>query len=733
MKVRYAILIAVFCFASGTPYAQKPTSDFIRIDQFGYRPQAKKVAVIVDPQTGYDANLSFNPSTGTNQYQVRKWDTDEAVFSGTLAPWNGGATDATSGDKAWWFDFSAVTATGSYYVFDVGRNVGSFKFDIREDVYADVLRVAVRMFYYNRCNHEKLAQHAGANWADGPSFVGANQDKAARSVTDRNNAATARDLSGGWWDAGDYNKYVTFARMPMHQLLEAYEENPSVWGDNYKIPESGNGIPDLLDELKWELDWLKKMQNPDGGSLVKMGALKDSDGQATLPPSTDPRPRYYYPGFCSSATITLAGVFAHAALVYKTIPSLTSYADDLKTRAVSAFNHYQANPKSADCDDGTIQAGDADRTLAEQEQHAVQAAVYLYALTNDNTYKQYVDANYTKVKGVRDNWFGPYDVDVDGALLYYTKLAGATPATVAVIKEKKSNTAGYFDDAYKFSEKDPYRSQMPVSSYHWGSLNPRGCMASLNYDMITYGLDPANHDSYRLKAEETLHYFHGVNPFNMVYMTNMATYGGEKSVDEVYHSWFKEGSPWDNAKTSAKGGPAPGYVPGGPNKDYKPDDGSACVLAPPCNQPVQKSYRSWNTVWPDASWEITEPAIYYQAAYIKALSKFATNAKNELPLVGQVQEPTATEKKNEIPANRLSLYPNPASGSVTVEYQAIGRERAVISVTDATGRMVRSQQADFQPSVGTAQLELQNVPPGVYSVRFATPTGQAVRKMVIMQ
>ena len=65
-----------------------PTSDFIRIDQFGYRPAAKKVAVIADPQTGYDASLSFAPSTAANQYQIRKTETDEVAFSGTLAAWN---------------------------------------------------------------------------------------------------------------------------------------------------------------------------------------------------------------------------------------------------------------------------------------------------------------------------------------------------------------------------------------------------------------------------------------------------------------------------------------------------------------------------------------------------------------------------------------------------------------------------------------------------------------------
>jgi len=76
-----------------------------------------------------------------------------------------------------------------------------------------------------------------------------------------NDASTAKDLNGGWFDAGDYNKYITFANRPIHDMLWAYQENPDVFGDNWNIPESANGIPDVLDEIKWELDWMFKMNN----------------------------------------------------------------------------------------------------------------------------------------------------------------------------------------------------------------------------------------------------------------------------------------------------------------------------------------------------------------------------------------------------------------------------------------------------------------------------------------
>src|SRR3982750_686075 len=96
--------VCLLSFLTGFGHPPSVFSKHIKIDQFGYLPGSKKVAVIVDPQTGYNAAESFSPGTGANQYQVREWLTDAVVFTGTLVAWNGGATQAQSGDKGWWFD-----------------------------------------------------------------------------------------------------------------------------------------------------------------------------------------------------------------------------------------------------------------------------------------------------------------------------------------------------------------------------------------------------------------------------------------------------------------------------------------------------------------------------------------------------------------------------------------------------------------------------------------------------
>jgi endoglucanase len=261
MRLRFFLL--AFLASVGITSAQT-LSNFIIADQFGYLPDARKIAVIKNPQVGFDAGESFTPGS---TYSLVNSFTGEQVFTASPSIWKSGATDPSSGDKAWLFDFSTVTQKGSYYVLDVEKNLRSFEFEISPSVYNEVLRQAMRSFFYQRVGYPKEAQYAGIGWADGASHIGPLQDKNCRLFSDKGNVATELDLSGGWYDAGDYNKYTTWTANYLVELMKAYLENPVAWGDDYKIPESGNGIPDILDEAKWGLDFLLRMQRPDGGSL----------------------------------------------------------------------------------------------------------------------------------------------------------------------------------------------------------------------------------------------------------------------------------------------------------------------------------------------------------------------------------------------------------------------------------------------------------------------------------
>jgi len=608
-----------FYRVKGLPGTPRPTTQHITVDQFGYLPDAVKVAVVNNPVNGFNATNSYTPA---ETCAIRNAVDDAHVTNVAAAAWNGGAVHGNSGDETWWLDLSGVNDPGNYYVYDPSNNMSSFTFRIAANVYAEVLKQAVRTYYYQRCNLAKTEPCAEADWTDStPSHSGAQQDTDCRLVTNPV-PATSRDLSGGWYDAGDYNKYVNFADKAVHDLLSAYEQEPGVWSDHYHIPESGNGVPDLLDELKWELDWLLRMQEPDGSFLHKVSVTNWSSGS---PPSSHSDVRRYAPA-TASATISGCGALAHAARVYGSLPdpAMRAYGTALGAAAIAAWNWLESHPGEipSSYDNAGFLTGAAEDSAYQQQANRICAAAYLFALTTNNTYRTFFDSQYTNVHVMQWEYIYSSEVLFQDGLLYYAALSNATPAVT-------SNIRGAYEQAARkmlaqFTNRvDAYRAW--IDAYYWGSNQSKadnGCMMA---SVLEYGLDPSNHGEYRAAAAGYLHYLHGVNPLAQVYLSNMATYGAEKSVPEFYHSWFNDGTDWDNVHDSLYG-PAPGFLVGGPNTNYVPDASYGGTIEPPQNQPAQKAYRSWNTGWPENSWQITENHIPCQSAYVKLLSKFVPTA-----------------------------------------------------------------------------------------------------------
>ncbi|MBO0930247.1 glycoside hydrolase family 9 protein [Fibrella aquatilis] len=647
------------CYAWAAP---PTTTGFIRIDQFGYLPNARKVAVVVSPQVGANAGTPFNASTGANQYQVRRWADDAVVFTGTLQTWGGGATQVQSGDKGWWFDFSAVNVPGSYYVFDLGNNVGSYRFEVGNGVYTDVLKTALRTFYYQRINGAKQPPYTDPKWADGATHEGPGQDRQATSRYAQGDLTTAKDLHGGWMDAGDMNKYVTFAEEPVGLLLESYRLNPSVFTDNLNIPESGNGIPDVLDEAMWELDFMRRMQDATGtgGLLLKVGVV---DYNEANPPSADRRPRYYVPE-CTASTLSGAAMFATAGAVLRTVPTLTAYAQDMTARAERAFARARIATANftafeANCDDQVVKAGDADRQPPVQRQSAIVAAVYLFEATGKAEYKAFIDAQYTQIEPISNNWWGPYAMHLHVALLRYAANPAATPTVATAIRAGKSGQDNVLSVNDYTAKTDLYRAQLGNEQYHWGSNQVRANAGAANLDFVAFNVNPANRALYKEIAGEYLHWFHGVNAQGKVMLSNMYAFGAENALNEVYHVWFADGTDWDNALTSPKG-PVPGYVPVGPQNLYY-YQGSQTYLK---SEPLQKRYKDWNGGYGDNSWELTEVAIYNQAAYINLLSRLMLPAA----------DPTDTEPPTvpgNLTASELSPYSVKLSWTPSTDNRAL--------------------------------------------------------------
>jgi hypothetical protein len=592
---------------------------FIRIDQFGYLPAARKIATVADPQTGFDAALQYTPG---DTLQVR-WDRDlGVVFEGRPRSWRSGATHADSGDRCWLFDFSPLSTEGRYHLYDPASRHRSASFTVGRTVYRAAAIQAARMFFYQRSGFAKRPPYTNARWADAAAHTRSNQDSRARSVTDRGNAATERDLRGGWFDAGDYNKYVTFAWDAMQSLLLAYEEHPEVWGDDHAIPESGNGIPDLLDEIRWEIDWFLRMQLPDGSLLNR---VHDAPGSRSASPASADLSERNYGAASTRSTVAGADVLAHGAIVFGSLGrgDSAAYAAELRSAAIRAWQWALANPNVV-YTDHFGKGGDSPHSATTYAVWMCRAAAKLYRLTGDATYREYFDANYRKANLFQWNFAYVFEAPLQDALLYYARSPGATASVATDIRNVYGRAIRTGSDNLPryLNEDDPYQAFSAAGDYTWGSNRWKAEKGGMFAVMATDQIDPANTAEYRHAAAAYLHYLHGVNPLALVYLSNMEAYGTTRSVTEFYHHWFANGTDWDSSLTSSKG-PPPGYLSGGANPKFRPDASyNGPRLAPPLDQPPLKAYRDWNTSWPQNSWEVTEPAIYYQAAYLRLLAGF---------------------------------------------------------------------------------------------------------------
>jgi len=625
--------------------AQAPITPFIVIDQFGYLPESKKTAVIRNPMSGFDAGQNL-PTPGAT-YQVVNARTNQPVFTGSPVQFSNGATDPQSGDRVWWFDFSAVTDSGRYYILDVENNIKSYPFPINETVYNHVLKHAVRMLFYQRAGCEKLAKYAGEGWADKASHMALARQRNT-AISDFNNdpgiAGTERDLHGGWYDAGDQHRYTPHIVGYIETLLQIYLERPEAWADDYNIPESGNGIPDLLDEIKWGLDYLLRLQEPDGSVISHVEVAH------TKPPSLATKASLYQ---LPSTHCTLGAVLPYAlgSYVFGQFPEFEEYAETLKEAALKAWDwaHVPANQNvkpvtNPDWYDNWSSKGMVQRRM--------KAAIYLYQLTGETKYSDIFVQGYRNGNNRFDLFsnngnngsMSQYNMGQQFFLFYVLQMDGISETVKNNIRAafKYSFDRNNGEYAYRIG-RDAYRSW--IKDYNWGSNQYKSTYGSTFYLYGEHSITPANDKINKDAAEDFLHYIHGVNPFGWVYLSNMDNYGTTRSLNEIFHSWFMEDSQnrWNNAKTS-KYGPAPGFLAGGPNQfnNAAPECClTKCSSFPERCKPVQylrdftnppaKCYADTNIGWPMETWVISEPSCGYQIEYIRLLSKFVNLDKKQEP------------------------------------------------------------------------------------------------------
>lgn len=363
-------------------------SEAIRLNQIGFYPDAAKVAIIV---AGPDANQS----DAAQPFQVTTPDGKNVVFSGTLSE---ARKNAISGKLARTADFSAFRKAGTYVVNVPGLG-RSYPFAIAANVHRPVAIGALKGFYYQRMSTALPERYAGqwhrpAGHPDDHVLIHPSAATATRP------AGSTMASPRGWYDAGDYNKYIVNSGITMGTLLSLCEDFPDYCRTlTTNIPESSNRLPDLLDESLWNLRWMLTMQDPSDGGVYHKLTNPKFDGmvmpdKAGSPDRTSDR---YAIQKSITATLDFAAVMAQASRVFKPYSrQLPGLADSCLTAATKAWQWAKQNPNALYDQEAMNRAFDPDVTTGTYGDRSaadewIWAAAELYLATKDDAYYTAVD------------------------------------------------------------------------------------------------------------------------------------------------------------------------------------------------------------------------------------------------------------------------------------------------------------------------------------------------------
>jgi endoglucanase len=500
----------------------------IRLNQLGYYPYGPKIAIVTQSAASKFALLEQN----------------KVVFTGNLTE---SVNPALNGKKTLIADFTSFTKSGSYVISVDG--MGSSPFVISPSVFKNVAAAAVKAYYYQRASTVLPERFAG-KW----HRAGGHPDNQvlvhASAATAKRPTGTIISSPGGWYDAGDYNKYIVNNGVTVGTLLSLCEDFPAHTKTvNLNIPESRNKVPDILDEILYDVRWMLTMQDPDDGGVYNKLTNASFDG--FVMPWVTKTPRYVVQKG-TAATLDFAAMMAQASRILKAYPKdYPGLADSCLSAAVKAWGWAVANPNIAyDQDRMNDQftpkistGGYGDRNFKDE---LIWAGCELYITTGQRKYDQ--SANFILDKSMPLPSWGQVKL-----LGYYSlirnskKLRGTTDNIIDTLKSRVINLA---DGLIKGVEDRAYRTVFGKSArdFGWGSNSNAGNqgIALIQAYLITKDRKYVNY------ALSNLDYLLGRNGSGYSYITGY----GYKTPIRAHH------------RLSAADGitdPVPGLLVGGAN------------------------------------------------------------------------------------------------------------------------------------------------------------------------
>lgn len=491
-----------------------PEKVSIAINQLGYRPHDHKLAVIAAAQ---------------GQYRILSLSTNEIVWQGqtTSSAW-----DEASGVSVCKLDFSNLTLEGQYRI--EGEQGISLPFAISEHVYEETQQALLKAFYYLRCGMELEEKYAG-QWT--------HQACHRTPVHVYGDPEQTFDGSGGWHDAGDYGKYIVAAGKAVADLLLAYELYPQAFQRKLPLPESDELMADVLHEVKYELDWMLKMQHmPSGGVFHKLTTLQFPPLDTM--PEADNAALYAMP-VSATATASFAAALAMAARIYK--PFDSAYASRYLDAAKRAFVWLEDNPSVAGfknpSDVGTGEYGD--ETDADERYWA---AAELYRTTGEPHYHE-VFLQYAAQEEFSKTALGWSDMGGYGTISYLLNEREQDKATASLLTEQWMLHASQLAAN---CQQDGYGISLLPEQYRWGSN-----MDVMNNAMTLLLAQHIGQDvRYEQHIARHVHYLYGTNVNGISYVSGFG-------IQAMSHPHYRPGVA-DGVEQAV-----PGMVSGGPNRNLQ--------------------------------------------------------------------------------------------------------------------------------------------------------------------
>lgn len=511
----------------------------IYVNQVGYYPSGVKTAL----------------STKPCNFQIIRVSDSKSVFDGVASECK---YDEAVLEKVYAIDFSEVTECGRFYVL-AGDGDASVNFEISDSLYENVMRDSLKCMYFQRCGTELTSDYAG-EYVHHACHL--NPVIMLEDYLNNTECPMEYDMSGGWHDAGDYGRYVSAGAVAVGHFLYAYELYPNQFKESLNIPESGNGIPDILNECYYELSWMLKMQDTDGGVHHKLTAFNHPD---FIMPECDDDPFYIFP-VSSISTADFAAVMALASRVYRNyMPEFAEVALDAARLSAWWLSEHDyigfKNPEG--CNTGEY--GDDDDT---DERLWAYAELVRSDKENKNKYLKRLNEMSVKCKGRTD--FGWADVSGMASMSILTdpdKTAGK------LFDHYKKAVIDEADKLCKLIETKGYKVAMEPEDFVWGSnmvvLN-RGMLMALA-DM---NKDDQNENKYSNGVINHLDYIFGRNAVDTSYVTGY----GEHAFRNP-HARVTDQDGIDD--------PMPGWVSGGP---FRTPCDPAALSALPKDTPPMKCY-----------------------------------------------------------------------------------------------------------------------------------------------